>query len=248
MKKFLLIILFTIIVIGLYLNRSYAHIYQKINQAHLKFPDAKQTYLVGNNLNYDKQLIYVALGDSLTAGVGVDSYEQSFPYLLAQKVSETDNKVILSDRSIPGAKVADLQKSLVEKAIQDKPDIITILIGVNDIHNHTSKDSFKKNYEEILNRLTKETKAKVYLVNIPYIGASNLIFPPFAQYYNWQTQEFNAVIKNLADSYGVKYIDLYSPTITKFSQNGLHYSPDLFHPSAEGYAIWSQIIYDAFDR
>ncbi|MFA6171774.1 MAG: SGNH/GDSL hydrolase family protein [Patescibacteria group bacterium] len=247
-KKYLLASLLAILAAGIYLYYFHARIYQEISKANLKSPDKNQTFLIGADMDFQKNIVYAALGDSLTAGVGVLNYEESFPYLIAGKMAQDGKKVTLKDHSIPGAKVGDLKDKLVSAAIADNPDIITILAGVNDVHGKVSLAEFKNSYGAILKRLTEETDAKIYLVSIPFIGAPSLMMPPYNLYIDWQTKKFNSVIKALAETYKAQYIDLYSPTAAQFKTNGAHYSPDLFHPSAEGYAIWAKIIYGYFDK
>jgi len=237
------VIIFLLIIIALYFNRSYAHIYNKIEDADLKSSDNGQPYFVVNNDTASSSLTYVALGDSLTAGVGVTNYEDSYPYLLAQYFAGNDYQINLQSRSYPGERTADLIKDYLPEAISDNPDVVTLLIGVNDIHGQISRKEFSQNYETILKRLTTETNAKIYVINIPFIGADNLLLPPYDYYFNLKTRQFNKIIKELADKYSVKYIDLYTPTEDLFRDNGSHYSTDFFHPSAEGYKIWADLIY-----
>lgn len=242
------VIIILVIIVLTYFNRSYAYIYQKIDEARLHSPDKLRTYVISNS-NLDKNqtaktnLVYAALGDSLTAGVGANDYKESYPYLLAQYFAGNDYRITLKDRAVPGAKTRDLLAGLLPGTIKDNPDIITILIGVNDVHGEISLDDFKKNYDNILKRITTETKAKVYVINIPFIGASNLLLPPYNYLFDIKTKKYNKIIKELAFKYNVKYIDLYTPTESLFKSNGSHYATDFFHPSAQGYKIWADLIY-----
>lgn len=246
-KKYLLIVVALIIIIGIYMNLSYSHIYKKIDNSALKSPDQQQTYVLGYGINAES-LTYVAMGDSLTAGVGTDNYEKSFPFLIAKNFAASGNDIVLKDRALPGMKTVDLKGDLLEQTIKDQPNVVTVLIGVNDIHGNISKSEFKSNYEEILSRLTKETKAKIFVVNIPFIGGTNLLKFPYNFYFDYQTKQFNEVVKNLAENYNVKYIDLYSQTVGAFKKEGDHYSTDSFHPSEKGYAQWAKIIYDGINQ
>ena len=209
--------------------------------------DQNQTYVLGYGIGAES-ITYVAMGDSLTAGVGVDNYEKSFPFLIAKNFAATGNDVVLKDRAFPGLKTADLKGDLLEQTIKDQPNIVTLLIGVNDIHGNISKSEFKSNYEEILSRLTKETKAKIFVVNLPFIGGINLLRFPYNFYFDYQTKQFNEVIKNLAENYNVKYVDLYSKTVDEFKKEGDHYASDSFHPSAKGYEEWAKIIYASINQ
>lgn len=237
------VIIFLLIIITLYFNRSYAHIYNKIDEVDLRSSDNGQSYFVVNNDTASSSLTYVALGDSLTAGVGVTNYENSYPYLLAQYFAGNDYQINLQSRSYPGLRTAGLVEDYLSETINDNPDIVTLLIGVNDIHGQISAKDFRRNYEIILERLTSETRAKIYVINIPYIGADKLVWPPYKCFFNLKTRQFNKIIKELADKYSVKYINLYTPTEHLFQDSGLHYAADFFHPSAMGYKIWADLIY-----
>lgn len=241
------IILLAIIVV--YIFTINAFIYYRIGNGHLVAPNEnnENVYLMSNN-EAVSTTTYVALGDSLTAGVGADNYSDSYPYLLAAKMSGKGVNVNLKNFSAPGYKTQDVIDVFLNPAIEAKPDVITLLIGVNDIHNYVGRSQFEKNYSYILNRLTKETQAKIYLINIPYIGSKSTILPPLDYYFETETDSYNKVIKKLADQYGLQYIDLNSPTKDLFKTDGSHYAADSFHPSAYGYKLWADIIYDRLNQ
>ena len=125
--------------------------------------------------------------------------------------------------------------------------MVSFFIGINDIHGNVSLEQFQKNYEEILTKLTTKTNAKVYVINLPYIGTPNLISLPYRYYFNWRTQQYNDVIQKLTTQYHVTYVDLY----TQHKQNSLHneyYADDFFHPNALGYNLWAKFIYASFSQ
>jgi len=234
------IILLAIFVV--YIYTANAFIYYRIGRANLIMPSQ-------NDLNYTTNqeqatTTYVALGDSLTAGAGVSSANEALPSLLAARMSQTGANIVLKNFSTPGYKTQDIIDVYLEPTINVKPDLVTLLIGVNDIHNHVGREQFKKNYQEILDKLTKETKAKIYLINIPFIGSNTAILPPLDYYFETETDAYNKIIKELASEYNLTYIDLNSPTKELFKTDGSHYASDSFHPSAYGYKLWANIIYD----
>lgn len=250
----LIIIIIFLVLAALYLNLAYAHIYSKIQSAGLK--NVKQSVVYNFNTTNNRIassspiLKYVALGDSLTYGVGINNYWESYPYLVASNIADKNNEQTLTlyNYSWPGDKTSDLIAKFLDSGIKEKPGLVTILIGVNDIHNQISASDFKANYAKILSRLKSETTADVYVISIPYIGADTLIMPPYNYYFNYKTKQFNKIIKDLADEYKVDYVDLYTPTLSLFKKTGDHYSVDLFHPSASGYALWGKIIYDSINK
>ena len=246
-KRFIYFFVTPLALIGAYLYFANGFIYYRIGAGNLASPIIKKVYIMNEN-STSSSMIYVALGDSLTTGAGANSHNETFPYRIAERLAESGDKVSLKNFSYPGAKTQDLINDLLDNAIMSQPDVVTLLIGVNDIHNHISLNQFQANYKYILDRLTKETSAKIYIVNIPLIGSNTAILPPLDFYFDSQTEKFNNVIKDLSDEYSLKYIDLYLPTKNLLKKDGPHYSSDSFHPSADGYKWWADIIYDSFDR
>ena len=244
-----ILLIIPIISVGFYLNRAYSYIYDTIGAAELSPVEGMSTYLINNkNGMSTSTLLYAALGDSLTAGVGTEDYQEILPYLLAEKMTGDDKQVLLNNYSFPGATAADVLSTLLPDAIKDNPDVITLLIGVNDIHNLVHDSEFYGNYEEIVRLLKTETKADIYLINIPLIGSDELMKGPYQALFDARTREFNLIIKELAVKYSVKYIDLYTPSVGLFKRPGVHYSKDSFHPSASGYRLWADIIYDSINQ
>lgn len=234
-----------VILLGVYLNRSYAFMYKKIEQAALLTPSDFGSYVVGDQSS--KPVSYVALGDSFTAGVGVETYTKSYPYIVSQRISENNKKVELTPFAVPGARTQYILTQLLDSTIKKNPDIITVFIGVNDVHGNISIDDFKDSYTKIIERLTQETDAQIFVINLPYVGTKELIRIPYRQYFDTRTQKFNEVIKELAQEYDIGYIDLYTAQSPN-SLNELYYSADLFHPGQIGYASWAQIIYENLNR
>lgn len=230
MKK-LLVILF---IIGIYLNRSYSYFYTFLGQIHLPAPSYQPKTLVGNRL--DSQVIrYAALGDSLTAGVGVPNYENSYPYLIAKKLSSVQN-VELFNLSQPGATSLAVLTYQIPQVLPSHPDLVTILIGINDIHSLKSAKEFENNYIQAVTAL-KTTETKIYLLSIPYLGSEKIVFSPYNFILDFRTKQFNNIIKNISKKYRTGYIDLYS-----LSKSANFYSADQFHPGEAGYKEWSKII------
>jgi len=230
-------------VVGVYLSVANYYIYFRIGNSGLKPSDNQYTYTIGNEAPAVTPLTYVALGDSLTAGTGADKYEDSYPYLVAQKMAG-DGEVALKDFSIPGARTSHLIDKLLVPAIAAKPDVVTVLIGTNDIHGKVGAADFEKNYRYIIENLQKQTDAEIFLVSIPFIGSDRIFLPPYNYYFRQKTVQFNEIIVRLSKEYGVNYIDIATPTEEIFAKDGPHYAVDSFHPSADGYKLWAQIIYD----
>jgi len=237
-----IIIFFAAVVIIGYMWFAYANIYNRIRAGGLKTVDTQYVYIL--NASYPQKIKYAAMGDSLTAGVGTDTYEESYPYVLAEKLA-MNRGAILKDFSLLGARTEDLiDKNLLKSVIEDSPDIITVFVGVNDVRENISEKEFKSNYENIVNELVGGTSAKIYLINIPFIGSDTLYLPPYNFYFKDKTIKFNGIIKDIAIEHDLGYIDIASSTEEIFKRDGSYYSVDSFHPNKEGYKIFAEIMYD----
>jgi len=245
MKKIRLIILILAvlsIIGGVYLNRAYAFIYSKFR---LVQPPLARDYLTEKTLSEKSQLItYAALGDSLTSGVGASSVSSTLPAFLAEKISvERGLMVKVNNLGVPGATSFDLLTGQVLDAAQYDPEIITLFIGTNDMHNFVPLEKFKSNLLTAIGALQQSTKAEIYLINLPYLGAKDLILSPYDWYFEAELKKYNAVISEAAQATGVRLIDLYSASEKPLKADLSLYCPDHFHPSDRGYALWADLIY-----
>lgn len=242
MRYFIGFFLFIVLLSG-YLNFAYKRIYDYTIRPHLLSPYKENTYYL--NTSFDKKEIrYVALGDSLTAGVGSSDYKKTWPYLMALNLAKNSALVLINEAS-SGATAKDVLLNQVPETILENPDYVSLLIGVNDIHNLRSKKDFEDDYRKIVDEITKKTAAQVILINIPYLGENMLIWPPYNLLLDLRTRQFNTVIKQIANEKNLLYIDIY--TLVLFKDHDL-YSSDQFHPSEKGYLLLGDIINANFNR
>jgi len=238
MKKRIIIIILIILAIAVYLNRAYAWIYSRFDT--LKQPDVITMTVEKKEHN----IKFIALGDSLTYGVGAENTTQSWPAILAGKLSNNQTSVELTDLAVPGALSKDLIDSQLDAAIAAQPDLVTVLIGVNDLHNFIPQDIYRENLIYILSELKSKTKAKIVLINLPYLGTDSLLLPPYNLYFDLKTNNYNEELNKAADSLKLTPVDIHS-TKKIFLSDKSYYAGDDFHPSAKGYEAWANLIYDA---
>jgi lysophospholipase L1-like esterase len=247
-KIYLYLAVIVILSITVYLNRMYSFIYQQIDNVHEAAPEHDLITDIGDEFKSNGVIKLAIIGDSLSVGMGVDSYVNSWPVLLAGDISQSAEKsVALYNFGIPGAKTADVLDNQLSYAVSASPDIVVVFIGVNDVHGNVGKAEFTQNYTQILNTLKTKTSAQIKVINIPALGSSDLIKWPFQTYFDGCARRLNSVIENLTKINDVQYLDLYAPTKQLLSKPGPHYSADNFHPSAAGYLWWEQIIYGSIN-
>ena len=93
--------------------------------------------------------------------------------LLAKEFPQVDFEFI--NQGISGNRTCQLFDRLYTDAIAFEPDVVSILIGINDIwHRYsaakieTTNEQIETNYRAILERIRKETNAKIMMLS-PYI-------------------------------------------------------------------------------
>lgn len=243
MKTRTKIIIIVLLIIAVYLNRAYAHIYSMFE---LVQSPGDMNYMT--NLEFSgksKTVTYVAMGDSLSAGVGASSVDYSLPALLAEKISSEDGTpVAVKNLAVPGATSLDLYAKQVIEASRLKPDMVTIFIGTNDVHNFVPLDQFRTNLMSTIDAINQATRAKIYLINLPYVGAGDLILPPYDLYFKIKIKQYNKVIAEVAQATGVKLVNIESGSAQQLNASSDNYSIDRFHPSDKGYQLWANMIYD----
>lgn len=89
------------------------------------------------------------------------------------------------NRGISGNRVADLRARWQEDAVDLRPDLVSVLVGVNDTWRRydggdpTSTEAYERDYRHLLERLRDETDAAVLLVE-PFL------LPVRAEQWDWR--------------------------------------------------------------
>lgn len=243
---FKLVITALIILAGGYLVFMYARFYNNIGEKNLPSPYLqsayKQSRFLLDNPQKEGAVKYVALGDSLTAGVGSDDAKSTIVYQIAKNLSKQYGKVEVVNLGQSGATSEDLIAGQLPVAVNEKPDYVTLLIGVNDIHDKVRVADYKKRLSYVLYELTTKTDARIVLMNLPYLGAFDVLPFPLSNVLDRRTRQFNKVIEELGYDDRIKLIDLYTSSYKPFLENPSYYASDRFHPSSEGYMFLGKII------
>lgn len=240
----LIFLLLVLMVILIYLNYSYSFFFNNIGAHNLKSPYSKKEYIIAPK--GDTRLVkYAALGDSLTAGVGSNNYQNTFGYKLSEKLA-SDSVVSFRNEGYPAAKVRDLLP-IISEVNKFDPEIVTILIGINDVFNRTPIQEYRMDLNTIITSL-KQNNRTIYLITIPYLGTSKSVSFPFNILYDLQLNRYNLVIRDVAQLHKLKLVDLYTLTHSQLTTDPTLYSEDLFHPSEKGYILISDLIFTEIQR
>ena len=200
----------------------------------------------------DSPLTVLFQGDSITDGgrqrEGSDLNHmmgQSYPYLVSGRLGYDypQPRTTFVNRGISGNTVDDLLGRWQADAIDLRPDVISILIGVNDLdrfmqgRQDKSADRFEKSYRELLS-LTREKLPGVQLILIePFLLAVGRIADNW-EGYSTELAVRQKIVARMAAEFNAQFI----PTQGVFN-NALSQAPaehwiwDGIHPTPAGHEL-----------
>ena len=179
-------------------------------------------------------------GDSITdANRGNDL---GFGYVIqtAGKLYEKDiMKYEVVNRGISGNRIVDLYARIKSDVWNEKPDVISILIGINDIwheisySNGVELDRFIKVYDMLIEDTLKVLPDTKIIICEPFVlngTATNENFEKFSE-----IRVYAKKIKELAEKYDLFYLPLqnmFDEAYEKYGEGAV--IPDGVHPNTKG--------------
>jgi lysophospholipase L1-like esterase len=185
--------------------------------------------------------LYVALGDSFTAGTGAGD-ARPWPELLAARLRGSNPALKVRNLAVDGATSSEVLEQLGE-AVELEPDLVTIVCGANDVLRHTRPDPIRyaANLALILGRLrVAHPDLRIATATSPEGWDFMPMGPRTRRRVETGVREFNGVTRRLAAALEVPCLEVAGhPGLgdpTNFSADGLHPSADGHRHAAEGFA------------
>lgn len=198
------------------------------------------------------------LGDSTTAGVGVDRPEHALPYLVAQRLADARNaSVHVVSYGWAGARVEDLPRTQLVRALEPlratetEPflpgaDVVVVVIGSNDATHHTSPSRFRADLRATLTGIRAAAPdAQVVLAGIPTFRGALRGVEPLIFLADQYARLLRPIGRAEAATARVAYADLARHVGPLIAGRTDVLSRDQFHPSVVGYTAWADVIFDA---
>lgn len=177
------------------------------------------------------------LGDSAVAGVGVQSQYQALSGQLVQALS-THYRLRWQVHAHTGDTLADLTQ-VAAGLPNESLDVIILAIGVNDVTSQTAPQAWRKNYQDLLNRLqVKHKPALLLLTEVPPLNYFPALPLPLNYWLGLGAQRLNHQLSTLTSPPHTQLVKL--SLATQFSAANM--ASDGFHPSTLGYHAWAQAL------
>lgn len=182
---------------------------------------------------------YLALGDSYTIGESV-SPSMRWPVLLVDSLRKRgyeiqDPRIIATT----GWTTGDLLAAMDSQLGQEKYELVSVLIGVNNQYQGKSIDAYEADLHRIFTQaieISEKGKEGVFAVSIPDYGVT-----PFgaqnSEEIGREIDEFNAVFREVAEEYELDFYDI-TPISRRAENEPELIAEDGLHPSGRMYALW----------
>ena len=194
---------------------------------------------------------YLALGDSYTIGTGASSKAHNYPSILAARLTKaTGGKVGLTNPAVNGFTTQDLIVNELGYLASLKPQLVSILIGVNDLVQGRTPEQYKKSLIEIYDAVASLGLAAGQVVAISIPNWS--VVPAAATFgdpdrIRTLTDTFNGIARDQAERRGFTWIDITELSTSALGSPGW-ISSDQLHPGDQQYAAWADVIWETVRR
>jgi lysophospholipase L1-like esterase len=187
----------------------------------------------------------LALGDSYTIGESVPE-SQRWPVQLMDSLRKRSIEVTAPRiLATTGWRTDNLATAIKQAKLKPEYNLVTVLIGVNNFYQGKSVESFKPEFEKLLQTAVKLAgghRDNVVVLSIPDYG-----YTPFGQSNQAEISAgidaYNQASQRIAASMDIRYIN-----ITDISRRALQepslVAKDGLHPSGKMYAAWVKRVLD----
>ena len=158
-------------------------------------------------------------------------------------ISNPDHKLTLHNRGISGNKVHQLAARWDKDCLEIKPDVLSILIGVNDIwHKRNGKYDgtpavYERDYDALLARTRAALPDAELVVCEPFVLLCGSVdeswFPEF--------DEYRAASRRVAEKHGARFVPFHSMFEAALRAHPAeHWARDGVHPTRAGAALMAK--------
>ena len=187
-----------------------------------------------------RALKYLALGDSYTICTGASDATKRWPSIIASRLGAE-----LTNPAVNGFTTLDLIRDELPFVHQLRPDVLSVLIGVNDLVQGRAPRQYRESLVTIYDEVATLAHAHVAAISIP-----NWSYVPAAADFGGKehvrelTNVFNTVALEEALARRFIWVDI-GPASTAGVGSAGWIASDRLHPGDAQYAAWAEVIWSA---
>ena len=168
--------------------------------------------------------LWVVLGDSMAQGIGASAYDRGWPGQLADRLP--DHRLV--NLSVSGGRLTDLlERQIPAMELLGEPDLVTVIVGSNDLISRRLRDALPARLAEMLRRLPAGA-----VVGTQPGGRSGAL-------------EFNRLVDEAAAERRIVIAEFRDRRMRSWKGK---LSIDHFHPNDLGYAGMAEIVAEALEK
>lgn len=187
-----------------------------------------------------KELKLLVLGDSLAAGVGVAHNDDALAGGLALAISRRWDRpvawrVVAKNGATTRYAAEQLSRGIVDPATSSGPDIIVVVIGMNDLIRFNRLRAWKRDVLQLATsiRWKAATETRIVFCGIPPIGLFSALPQPLRTVMHFRGRRMDDILEDTVTALGLQYTRL---ELDGSSIDDNFFALDRFHPSAYGYS------------
>ncbi|WP_425290994.1 GDSL-type esterase/lipase family protein [Spirosoma linguale] len=200
-------------------------------------------------------LVFLFQGDSITDGNRGRNTDPNhimghgYAYAIASRIGADfpERDFVFYNRGISGNKITDLQKRWQPDTLALKPDVLSILIGINDTGatinkpaEATTPEQFETIYRSLLDDCRRANPETLFVLGIPFV------YPVGSRQDNWErwqsdTRNRQAVIRKLATEFNAVVVDYPAVLDQAIAQKNTEYWVwDGIHPTVFAHELMAR--------
>jgi lysophospholipase L1-like esterase len=193
------------------------------------------------------KLQYVVLGDSTAIAQGAD-YDEGYAVGTSQHLAQTHQVGVLN-LAVSGARAGDVLNDQLPQMIDQKPDVVLIAVGANDVTHLTMTSSVEHSVKATINQLVKQNcDVKIVITGAAQMGAVPRFPQPLRALAGRRSDQLNSMFERLSTQQKITFARVAAQTGPQFKKNPGLFAADKFHPNAAGYALWTNAINTSLDQ
>ena len=203
----------------------------------------------------ERDLVFLFQGDSITDGNRGRSTDPNhimghgYAFSIASRIAAdyAENNFTFFNRGISGNKIPDLQARWQKDTVELKPDVFSLLIGINDVAAVVNKsdraqtvEEFETGYRDLLQQVKVLNKDALFVLGLPFVYPVGRIKDKFDV---WQSEveKRAAVVRKLAAEFNAVLVDYPAAFEKSFKQRFAEYWIwDGIHPTIAGHEIMAR--------
>ena len=189
----------------------------------------------------DKQLSFLALGDSYTIGESVNP-NLRWPVQLVDSLNTT-NKFSFKPPQIiarTGWTTSELQKAIAESNISETYDLVSLLIGVNNQYRGYNIELYRQEFRALLEEsiyFARNDTSRVFVVSIPNYGVTPFGIKKGEEKIRQELLEYDKIAEQISSEYGIPFVNI-TPISERAKTDSSLIANDELHPSGKMYSEW----------